>query len=305
MERAAAGVLPEDDLQRARETLRHNDPHLGALALILIVEIGSLDTGMLPRRRETGADDALAIERLGNDAEESLNQRTAADADTVAEITIALPSGSVVVADLSEIGGALAVVHLIEDVGLHQPVAIFCPSCLEIGQCRMHHLGGSHVVDAPRVGHPVAGGDRVIARLLHFDMRDVTVDILCSEVCLLRTTGAAVYRRIDAPHGWMVVAPAQSHRVLILRPYTLPGNPQPLVQGFQDLIGLPAIGRRVFADHFRDTRRQPVAAIVIGGAMGDGTAAIVERVAGPDAAIGIIEMVAVGVEIALLPCQMA
>ena len=39
--------------------------------------------------------------------------------------------------------------------------------------------------------------------------------------------------------------------------------------------------------------------------MGYGTSVIVKRIAGPDAAVGIVEVVAVGVVVALLPCQVA
>ena len=64
----------------------------------------------------TWTDDATSIECLRNDTKETLNQRTTADADTIAKVTIALTTGCIVMTYLSEVAWALSVVHLIHDI---------------------------------------------------------------------------------------------------------------------------------------------------------------------------------------------
>ena len=120
---AQTGVLTDNDLQWLTEMLGNLVSLHPTLTRVRIRKVGRLDGHAIPPCREVGTDDALSVERLRDDAKESLNERTAGDADTVAEVAIALATGSIVLTDLPEVGWRLAVVHLVEDVGLHQVVA--------------------------------------------------------------------------------------------------------------------------------------------------------------------------------------
>ena len=135
-------------------------------------------------------------------------------------------------------------------------------------------------------------------------MRDVLIDIAGGKIGLLRGTGTTVYRRIDTPDSRMLVQTLQSHRILIFRPDTLLRHPQTLVHGLQDGLSLFTIGLRILSKNLSDTRCQAIATVVVGRAMGHSSSIIVEGIAGPDAAVGIIEMVAVRVVVALFPGQM-
>ena len=167
----------------------------------------------------------------------------------------------------------------------------------------MHHLGSGHIVDAPGIGHPVRGGDG-IKLSLYTNMWDVLVDVSCGLIGLLWRTGAAVDGGVDAPDGGVVVQTLQSHCILEFGPHAFVLHPQTGVHGFQDGSGLFTIGLGILADDFRNTGGELVTTVVIGRGMGHGTAAVIEGVAGPDAAIGVVEMVAVGIEVPLLPRQM-
>ena len=302
---ATAGVLAYYDLERCCEVLRNLQTSHTVFAGVLIVEIRGFNSHMLPLRRKSRTDDALAVEGLGDDAEEALDERATADADAIAKVAIALATGGIVMADLAEVGGALAVVHLVEDVGLEEAVACLGTTCLEISQGGVHDLGSRHIVDAPGIGHPIAGGDGVIARLLDRDMGDVAVDVLRGAISLLGGAGATVDGGVDAPHGGMWVQATMAHGFLIFCPYALFRHPQPPVHGLQDGRCLGTIGPGVLADELSDAGRQLVATIVIGRAVGDGTTAIIEGIARPDTAIGVVEMVAIGIEVAFLPGEMA
>ena len=156
---AQSEVLADDNLLRLGEMLRHLVDGLVALTLVLIIYIRCTHRCRIPGFGESRTNDATTIQGIGLDAKESLQHRTCRDADAVAEVAVALATGSIVLADLAEVGGRLAAVHLVHHVGHHQAVALFRASSLEVGQGGMHHLSGSHVVDAPRVGQPVGGGN--------------------------------------------------------------------------------------------------------------------------------------------------
>ncbi len=129
------------------------------------------------------------------------------------------------------------------------------------------------------------------------------VDIAGGVPGLLGRTGPAVYRGVDAPDGGMLVAALQPHRVLTLGPDAFLHYPEPIVHRLEDGLGLIGVWLRVFAYQLCDASRETVAAIVVGRTVGDGSPAIVEGIRGPDAAVGIVEVVAVGVVVALLPGQ--
>ena len=96
----------------------------------------------------------------------------------------------------------------------------------------------------------------------------------------------------------------QAHAILILGPHACFRQPQTLVHGLQDSFGLITIGLHILANDFGDTGSQLVAAIVVGRTMSNGTTTVVECIAGPDAAVGIVQMVAIGIVVAFFPCQM-
>ena len=168
----------------------------------------------------------------------------------------------------------------------------------------MPHLGIGHVVNAPRIGHPVACGNGLHPRILHGNMGNMPADIVRGLPCLLLRTGTAVDGRIDAPYGGTLMQSAQPHAVLKLSPDTLVLHPQATVHGLQDSVGLLPVRLSILTDYLGNAGGQPVASIVIGRRMGHCPATVVERIAGPDAAVGIVEMVAVGVEVTFLPDQM-
>ena len=95
----------------------------------------------------------------------------------------------------------------------------------------------------------------------------------------------------------------QSHSILILSPMAGRRNPQTLVHGLEDGFGFLTIGRAVLADDFGNACGEQVATIVVSRGVGDGACVVIEGIAGPDAAVSVIEMVAVGVEVTLLPSQ--
>ena len=130
---AVVEVLANDYLQRLTEMLSDFVTCYPTLARIYIRKVWSLDGDTIPRMGETGTDDAPAIEGLRDDAEKTLDKRAAADADAVAEVAIALAAGSVIIADLSEIGWRGTVVHLVKDVGFYQLVSLISTSGLEEG----------------------------------------------------------------------------------------------------------------------------------------------------------------------------
>ena len=129
------------------------------------------------------------------------------------------------------------------------------------------------------------------------------VYILGGTIGLFRGAGTAVDGGIDAPHGGTLVHALQPHQVLVFCPVSLVLQPQAVVHGLQDGVGLLAIRGSVLAYQFGYACRQQVGTVVIGRRVGDGAAAVVEGVGGPDAAVGIVEVVAIGVKVTLLPGQ--
>ena len=162
---AVTEVLTKDHLKRLTEVLGDLIAVSSVHTPVLIFYIGSLHAGTIPLCRKTGTDNALTIERLGNHTKESLYQCAAADSDAIAEITITLPSRSIILADLSKVGRRLSIIHLVKDVRFHQTETFVSTSCLIIGQSRVHHLSSRHIVDAPAIGEPVGGGNGFILNI--------------------------------------------------------------------------------------------------------------------------------------------
>ena len=156
-----AKVLTDDNLLGLGKVLSHLVNRLVALTLVLIIYIRCADGCRIPRLREAGTDDTTPLESVRQNAEKPLNKRACRYTDAVAKVAIALTTGSIILADLSEIGRTLPVVHLVHHIGHHQLVALLRASCFEISQRRMHHLSSSHIINAPGIGLPVAGGNGV------------------------------------------------------------------------------------------------------------------------------------------------
>ena len=97
----------------------------------------------------------------------------------------------------------------------------------------------------------------------------------------------------------------QAHEILKFRPVPIDlcvsWNPQATVHGIEDSCSLRAIGRRIFSNQLSNAANEQIAAVVIGRSMRHGPTVVVEGIAGPDAAITIVEMVAIGIPVALLP----
>ena len=128
----------------------------------------------------------------------------------------------------------------------------------------MHYLCGSHIVDAPRIGHPVACRNGMVVGFCHTEMGNVRIDILRSLKGLFGCTGSTVDGGIDTPDGRMVMQAFQSHAVFVFCPYAFVLQPQSLVHSCQDSCCFSAIGFGIFADDLGDTRCQQVATIVVG-----------------------------------------
>ena len=78
------------------------------LAFIGEAEIWCAYACLVPFFGEGRFEDALSVERVGSDAEESVDNRTARDAEVVAEVTVCLVALAVVETDLSEVAGRLS-----------------------------------------------------------------------------------------------------------------------------------------------------------------------------------------------------
>ena len=98
--------------------------------------------------------------------------------------------------------------------------------------------------------------------------------------------------------------PFQPHQILVFSPVSLVIQPQSAVHRLAYGFSLTAIRRSILADEFGDTGSQQIAAVVVCRRMGHRPAVIIECVTRPDTAVGIVEMVAVGVVVAFLPCKM-
>ena len=167
----------------------------------------------------------------------------------------------------------------------------------------MPDLSGCHIIDAPRIGHPVGCGYRLIARMFNIYMGNISRDPICCLPSLKGRAGTAVDGGINRPDGRTLVQTAQPHTVLILSPDAMLRHPQPTVHSAEDGVGLVSIWLGVLTNDFGYACSQTIAAIVISRTMGDGSTTIIECIAGPDAAIGVVEMVTIRVVVALLPRQ--
>ena len=135
-------------------------------------------------------------------------------------------------------------------------------------------------------------------------MRYLHVDIFRCLPGLLRATGIAVYWCIDAPYGSTFVKSFFSHQVFKFRPVAFVLEPKPFVHRLQDGVSLLLPRCRIFAQQFSNACCKTVAFVIIGRGVGHIATIIIERIRCPDAAIGIIEMVTVGIPVTFLPFQM-
>ena len=275
---------------------------------------------MRPLLRESWLDVADAVECLRDDAEKSLEEGTGRDASVVGEIAVALASCCVVETHLSQVAWAVAQIHLVHDVSLQKLVCLVGLSCLEKSQNHVHDFCRSHIVDAPVVGKPIAGADDLqmmvsggglpIALVgfgnaeAHVDVRNVAVHVLCGLIHLFGCSYAAIHGNVDGPDGGILMHTLQAHEVLVFSPVLSVFHPQPFVHRLEDGGCFGFVLRSVLAYALGNLGSEEIATIVVCCGVSASTAAIVECIACPNAAIGIVEVVAVGVEVALFPCQM-
>ena len=245
-----------------------------------------------------------------------MNEGAGSYSHHIAEVTIALRAGHVVLGNLTEVGRAGAEVHAIEHRGTQQVVTLLVARSLPVGKGGVHHLGKRHVVGAPAVGLPCGRRDSIDGVVQRHaeavfaddgDVGNLTVNVLCAAIVHNGSAHLAVDSMIDGPHAWHGVQSLQAHQVAALSPYAALLVPEDLGKGcayafclFLVISSLSALSQPLGND-----RSKHVCAIVERGRMGDSPSAIVEPVACPDAAVGIVQSVAVRVEVALLPCQRA
>ena len=136
----------------------------------------------------------------------------------------------------------------------------------------------------------------------HWYMWYLTVHKPCSVIPLAHGAQSAVDRCIHAPKSCTLMLPSLAHAVFIFGPMTC-WQPQHRVAGCLYGIGLTVISATVLAEHLCYACCHSVGTIVIGCGMCHCTSTVIECIAGPDAAIGIIEMVAIRIKISFLPCQ--
>ena len=170
----------------------------------------------------------------------------------------------------------------------------------------MHHLCHRHIVDTPFVRRPVGCAHRLIFLSIIYIRyaRDVPVHILRCQIVLFASSCATVYRCVDAPQRCVLMHSLQSHEVLIFSPVAEIFQPQSAVHGFQYPVGFLTIRRWILAYHLCHAGSQEVGTVVIGRRMGYATAVVLQRIACPDTAIGIVESVVVGIPGVLLPGEM-
>ena len=135
-------------------------------------------------------------------------------------------------------------------------------------------------------------------------MRNFTVYVTCGKICLKRIGHIAVESVIDGPHGSIFMQTAMAHEILKFRPMSSLRQPETGVERFQYLIGLFPIGCGVFAYLLSNQCSQFIAAIVIGRAVRNGATVIIQRIACPNAGVGIVQAVVVRVEVAFFPSKM-
>ena len=139
-------------------------------------------------------------------------------------------------------------------------------------------------------------------------MRDACIHPSCCLISLFGRTCTAIDGRVDAPDGRIGVYALQSHEILKFCPvsvnFIFGRQPKAAIHGFEYCFCLPTIGSRIHPYQFCNPSDQKIAAIVIGRSMSNCSAVVVEGIAGPDAAVSIVEMVSVGIPVSFFPFEM-
>ena len=280
---------------------------LESLTLEAVADLRQVDRGVIPRPRKTGLDRHLASDQIGTNTEKALGQGTCPDTDRVGKVAVALATRGIEVADLPEVQGRSAQIHIIECHTLHQAEGLFVLVSLPIGQRGVHHLGRSDIVDRPDVGLPIARGGEGIF-LFEVGGSDRQVGQSGDVIDRLLGTHSPTYLRVDGvvdgPKRGRGVQSAVPHQILVLGPMASLFVPKGFEHRFLDRFGLLAIGSGVLSNTLGNAGCFAVGKVVVGRGVGYGSAVVVECIAGPDAGVAVVEMVTIGVKIALLPRQM-
>ncbi len=136
-------------------------------------------------------------------------------------------------------------------------------------------------------------------------MGDHAVDIAGGGVGLEGVGDLGVDGVVDGPDCGRGVETLFASGILEFGPVAAFGHPEGGVDGFADGFGFIEIGGGIFAYYLSHAGGHEVGEAVVGRGVGDGAAAVVEGITGPDAAVGVIEVVAVRVEVEFFPGEMA
>ena len=257
--------------------------------------------------------------------------------DQVAEVAVTFAPGSIIETYLPEIARTIAQVHAVQNRTFQQFETCLCvlpenkasDVCITSAKATLlmlHEYGIQSVVAtvayfpaltaAPAVFNcclPMSvracidrqnsiGGKHII-RSHDRNMRNFTVYVTCGKICLKRIGHIAVESVIDGPYGSIFMQTAMAHEILNPTMSSL-RQPETGVERFQYLISLFPIGCGVFAYLLSNQCSQFIAAIVIGRAVRNGATVIIQRIACPNAGVGIVQAVVVRIEVAFFPSKM-
>ena len=207
---------------------------------------------------------------------------------------------------MPEVTGAFTQIHTIEDRTLEQMKTCIRTSCLEISKSSMHHFGKSNIVDTPGIRQPVRSGDSSITFIFQTiatngDMRYFAIHITGGKISLERISDVAIQCMINSPYTGTGMQTFMPHEILKLSPMSTFGYPKASIQSFQYSVSFFTIGCRVFSNLLGNHSCEAIGTIVIGRRMSDRTTIIIKSITCPDAGIGIIKSVIIGIIVSFFP----
>ena len=132
-------------------------------------------------------------------------------------------------------------------------------------------------------------------------MRNFAVDVFqrlpgLEPICEGRIDGV-----IDRPDAGLFVCQAVTEGIPVLCMPAAFGQPETAVRGFLNPIGPGIVWCSILSDDLCQLCDRSVRPVHVGGAVGDGSSAVLHGITGPDGRVGIIEPVAVRIEIPVFP----
>ncbi len=266
--------------------------------------VGHGKRSMGPRGWESGtyAQAALSGKHVGRQSIQTFGYSSAPYTYRVGKIAVTLAAGRIVGAYLAEVERRGSGVHIVNHHTLHQPVGIVGTTSLPIGKSGVHDFGYRHIIYTPGVRFPV-GGRYCVERVTAVDRQagNFAVDIACGRVTLKFITHTRVDGMIDSPHRRIGMQTLMAAKVAVFGPATLVGHPQGRIDGSIYGSSLSLIRGSILAYGTRHASSHEIGKIVVSRRVGHRTSAIIKRVTSPYAAIGVIQVVAVRVEIEFFP----